>query len=256
MGRQNTWRRIHSPLSQGDAQQNRTKLDRILCVAAELFSRQGFARTSMRQLSGKARISLAGLYYYVTSKERLLFLLQKQVFTSLMDELKSGLSDYHTPQARLDYFIYNHLHFFLEHMSAMKVLSHESEALQGELLQEIRQIKRRYYRIAAELVADAAPALKHRPADLRLACLSLFGMVNWIYTWYRTESDGNARRLAYFMSGIFQQGLNNFTARSAVGRENYLKSKSRSGSTTFATSPIVFETLQSTEQDIPLSIRR
>jgi len=37
--------------------------------------------------------------------------------------------------------------------------------------------------------------------------MTLFGSMNWIYTWYRPEVDGEAKRLTDFMLGIFLRGF-------------------------------------------------
>ena len=41
----------------------------------------------------------------------------------------------------------------------------------------------------------------------RTAALSLFGMMNWIYTWYKAPLDGDADGLAREMGDIFVHGL-------------------------------------------------
>jgi len=41
----------------------------------------------------------------------------------------------------------------------------------------------------------------------RTAALSLFGMMNWIYTWYKPRLDGGAPELAREMGDIFLHGL-------------------------------------------------
>ena len=41
----------------------------------------------------------------------------------------------------------------------------------------------------------------------RTAALSLFGMMNWIYTWYKPRLDGDAEELAREMGDIFLQRL-------------------------------------------------
>lgn len=44
----------------------------------------------MRDLSRASGMSLAGLYYYFESKERLLFLIQKHTFSTIVGRLKRG----------------------------------------------------------------------------------------------------------------------------------------------------------------------
>jgi len=41
----------------------------------------------------------------------------------------------------------------------------------------------------------------------RTAVMSLFGMINWIYTWYNPRHDGTAKQLADEMSEIILSGV-------------------------------------------------
>jgi hypothetical protein len=41
----------------------------------------------------------------------------------------------------------------------------------------------------------------------RIAVLSLFGMMNWIYTWHNSRVDADARQIASEMSDIFLRGV-------------------------------------------------
>jgi hypothetical protein len=43
--------------------------------------------------------------------------------------------------------------------------------------------------------------------NARVAALSLFGMMNWVYTWYRRDADESPDDLARDMSDIFLRGL-------------------------------------------------
>jgi AcrR family transcriptional regulator len=63
----------------------------ILDHATEVFCLKGYEGASMRDLSRATGMSLAGLYYYFESKERLLFLIQKHTFTTILEKLKARL---------------------------------------------------------------------------------------------------------------------------------------------------------------------
>ena len=43
--------------------------------------------------------------------------------------------------------------------------------------------------------------------NARTAVMSLFGMINWIYTWYNPRVDGNAEALAQQMGDIVLNGI-------------------------------------------------
>jgi TetR/AcrR family transcriptional regulator, cholesterol catabolism regulator len=182
------------------------RLSKILQHATEVFDEKGYEGASMRDLSRATGMSLAGLYYYFESKEKLLYLIQKHTFTTIVDRLRQRLDEVSDPEQRIRLFILNHLEYFLRNRKAMKVLSHEDEVLKNGFGSEIAALKREYYRICVGLLDDFKEEKKVAFSS-RLAVLSLFGMMNWIYTWYNPRLDANAKVIAREMGDIFLQGI-------------------------------------------------
>jgi AcrR family transcriptional regulator len=186
------------------------RLAKILEHATAIFCEKGYEGASMRDLSRSSGMSLAGLYYYFESKEKLLYLIQKHYFTTVMKLLREELEDVTGAEERLRTFIVNHLEYFLSSPAAMKVLSHEDDVLEDELGTEIRAIKREYYHSCTDLV-DALKKDKSLEFNTRIAVLSLFGMMNWLHTWYNPGVDGNPRALARHIGDVFLRGIYSVT---------------------------------------------
>jgi TetR/AcrR family transcriptional regulator, cholesterol catabolism regulator len=184
------------------------RLAEILTHATEVFCKKGYEGASMRDLSRASGMSLAGLYYYFESKERLLFLIQKHTFTTIVGRLKVRLEGVSDPEEQVRIFILNHLEYFLDNQEAMKVLSHEAEALKNGFAAEVATIKREYYRICVGLL-DKLKSDRGLQFSTRIAVLSLFGMMNWIYTWHNPRADADAAQLAREMGDIFLRGVMN-----------------------------------------------
>jgi AcrR family transcriptional regulator len=182
------------------------RLAQILNHATDVFCKKGYEGASMRDLSRASGMSLAGLYYYFESKERLLFLIQKHTFSTIVQGLKSRLEGVTDPEQQIRIFILNHLEYFLANQAAMKVLSHEAEALKNGFASEVATIKREYYRICVGLL-DELKRDRGLQFSTRIAVLSLFGMMNWIYTWHNSRADADAGQLASEMSDIFLRGV-------------------------------------------------
>jgi AcrR family transcriptional regulator len=182
------------------------RLEHILDHATEVFCLKGYEGASMRDLSRATGMSLAGLYYYFESKERLLFLIQKHTFTTILEKLKARIDMVTDPEERIRIFILNHLEYFMSNQQGLRVLAHEDESLKNGLGAEIKGIKREYYRICLGLMEDLR---RERDLDFntRTAVMSLFGMINWIYTWYNPRVDGNAEALAEQMGNIILNGI-------------------------------------------------
>ena len=160
----------------------------------------------MRDLSRESGMSLAGLYYYFESKERLLYLIQKHTFSTIVQRLKARLESVSDAEERVRIFILNHLEYFLANQAAMKVLSHEDEALKNGFGSEVAAIKREYYRICVGLL-DQLKREHSLEFSTRIAVLSLFGMMNWIYTWHNPRVDADAAAIAREMGDIFLRGV-------------------------------------------------
>src|SRR6185437_7022629 len=108
------------------------RLENILEHATEVFCERGYEGASMRDLSRATRMSLAGLYYYFESKEKLLYLIQKHTFDTVLRSARERLASTSDPEQRVRSFIYNHIEYFLKNRKAMTVMSHEDETLTGE----------------------------------------------------------------------------------------------------------------------------
>jgi len=182
------------------------RLAELLASATSVFYEKGYEGASMRDISRASGMSLSGLYHYFDSKEKLLYLIQKHTFTTIVVRLRERLEQVSDPEQRIRMFILNHLQYFLDNRKAMKVLSHEDDVLKNGYGSEIAAIKREYYRICIGLLDEFK---RERKLDFssRLAVLSMFGMMNWIYTWYKPRIDANAEELAREMGDIFVHGI-------------------------------------------------
>jgi TetR/AcrR family transcriptional regulator, cholesterol catabolism regulator len=209
------------------------RLGHILDHATEVFCLKGYEGASMRDLSRATGMSLAGLYHYCESKERLLFLIQKHTFTTIVENLKARLEHVTGPEQSIRIFIRNHLEYFVSNQQGLKVLSHEDESLKNGLSAEIAAIKREYYRICLRLMEDLR---RDRRLDFnaRTAVMSLFGMINWIYTWYNPRIDGNAEALAEQMGNIVLNGI----VHGAKPRKKYSRGDSRPRLSSERSSPL------------------
>ena len=183
------------------------KLDHILRHSARMFAEKSFAGASIRDISRATGISLSGLYYYFDSKQRLLYLIQHDAFTLILARLQRRLPGASEPTSRLRILVGNHVDYFLSHPNEMKVLSHEEEALEEPLHGEVAAIKRKYYRLARKIFDEVAAAGLAPGLNPRVAVLSLFGMMNWVYKWHNPELDPGSDELTDAIVRIFLHGV-------------------------------------------------
>jgi AcrR family transcriptional regulator len=155
----------------------------------------------MRDVAKASGMSLAGMYHYVAGKEELLYLIQRRCFESVLSGAERAATETLTPVARLRAFIRHHLEFFAAHMHEMKVLSHEAESLAGERAEEILRLKRRYAELLQRLIVAAGGT------NPSVSAYALFGMMNWMYTWYRPSGRLSPAALADTFAELFLHGV-------------------------------------------------
>lgn len=205
---------------------SQAKLQHILLHSAAIFAKQGFSGTSIRDISRATGVSLSGLYYYFESKQKLLYLIQNTSFTFIIEHLQKRLEGVYEPEMRLRILVQNHIEYFLSHPNEMKVLSHEEEALESPYREEVAAIKRRYYAVARTIFDGLKTEGLASGLNARVAVLSLFGMMNWIYKWHKPKVDPNAEELTNAIVGIFLHGV-----RSSGMEENALSTAVAPGTT-------------------------
>jgi len=181
------------------------RLEHLLRTAARVFAEKGYHATTMRDLARATGMSLAGMYYYVQGKDELLFVIQERCFQQVLAGATAAVAETSSPVERVTRFIHHHLGFFASHMSEMKVLSHEAKSLTGAGLDKINRLKRRYVDLLARLIADLDTDGDGRP-DPRIAAYGLFGMMNWIYTWYDPKGPVSPETLADHFAHLFLTG--------------------------------------------------
>jgi TetR/AcrR family transcriptional regulator, cholesterol catabolism regulator len=184
----------------------------LLTSAVKVFADKGFHATSMREISRESGMSLAGIYHYVSGKTELLFLIQDRCFSQVIAGARAAISQEITAADRLRAFIHHHVEFFTAHMPEMKVLSHEEDELTGTRRAQVRKQKREYVNLLIGLLEQVTTADVNR----QVAAYALFGMINWIYTWYKPSGPVSPERLADELTHLFLNGFLQPTTNAAA----------------------------------------
>jgi AcrR family transcriptional regulator len=182
------------------------KLDRILTAATEVFAEDGYDRASIRSVVERAGVSIAGLYYYVRSKEELLYHIQYRAFSELVEQFEEESAAVADPADRLELIVRNHLKRFLSNLAELAVCSRELDRLKGEYQREVRSKQRQYFDLTLAVFEELCSGSESAP-DPRMSTLALFGSINWVFTWWRKKSGYTATRLARELTRLYLRGV-------------------------------------------------
>lgn len=199
---------IYGELGRGKTARFDAKLAHLLTRAAHVFAEEGYEKASMRTLARAADISLPGLYYYVSCKEELLFLIQFQVFGVLTEELEAILETNAAPEAHLDEMVSGHVRYVVQHLPELKVCTKDLDSLKGKYYQLVLERRQRYF----ELTRGILERLRRQDGGSRvepnLGTLHLFGSLNWLVMWFDPRRN-DPTELSQSLVTVFLGGYRN-----------------------------------------------
>jgi AcrR family transcriptional regulator len=157
----------------------------LLRQAAAVFARDGYDRASMAGLASECGVSKALFYHYYASKEALLFDIISTHLEELVEAVEAADDAGLDPEQRLERLVGALLEAYrdadAEHKLQIGTMQILPEAEQAQLKALERQLVTRF----AEAIRAVAPEAFEGTPLLKPVTMSLFGMLNWFYMWFR-----------------------------------------------------------------------
>jgi len=183
----------------------------ILRTAARLFQQRGYDATSMNDVAAALKLSKGGLYHHFQSKDEMLFHIMNHALDITDERVVKVVRGIQGPEERLRTLIKLHIEVVLSVRDReVTVMLHENHPLPPSLRKQINQRKKDYIHFVEGLIADVQRLKGSKgPVTARAAALSLLGMINWIYQWYKPEGRLQAQDLVpqyteLLFAGAFQ----------------------------------------------------
>ena len=165
----------------------------ILKAAAEVFARDGIARSSMNAVAKTCGISKANIYHYYASKDALLF----DILDSYLSDLSNHICNLplHNLNAKdkLNAITREVLYAYdgMDHQHKIQIEG--LPLLPKEQQKLLKEYQRSMLVIFSDVLSEIVPPkVKYDRIVLRNITMSLFGMLNWYYIW-NPNADLKAR---------------------------------------------------------------
>jgi TetR/AcrR family transcriptional regulator len=156
----------------------------ILDRSAKLFAQHGYDRTSMAEVAAACGVSKALLYHYYASKETLLFDILSVHLQELLDAA-NAVSTALPARERLRSLVGALLDAYRDADQQHKIQINEMAKLPPERQKALISMERDLVAVFAAAIADVLPAIGRSKTLLKPVTMSLFGMLNWHYMWFR-----------------------------------------------------------------------
>lgn len=181
----------------------------IIDAAVRLFHERGYSNTSMQNIADAVGLLKGSLYYYITSKEDLLFEIHERFMNVLIEKTESrkAAADL-PPRERLEGVIIDLLQLIRDYRAYVEVFFRERYSMEGSRWDAIHERRKRYEAVVREIIRDGQRDGSFR-ADLdeQIVSFGLFGMCNWSYQWLNPDGRLSAAEVARNFSTLFLDGL-------------------------------------------------
>ena len=158
----------------------------LLHEAAAVFAETGMEKASMAQIARAANVSKALLYHYYPSKDALIFAIIETHLTELDDAVAEADRPDLPPEERLSLLVWTVLQKYDGADNEHKVQLNAMDTLDDAQKSAIRAIERRIVKRFAGVLRQINPDLDNAERPLLMpVTMSLFGMMNWVYMWFR-----------------------------------------------------------------------
>jgi AcrR family transcriptional regulator len=183
--------------------------ERILKAAIELFASKGFDGTSVRNIAGKAGLSVPGMFHYFSSKEEVLY----EIITLFMDKAYNKIMEIYNadidPIEKLSEICKFYVEQYAGHKHQLTILISERKSLIPEHRRICITKERDYVKALKNLFKELAKRKLLKPIDHSILAFIFFGMVHWTYRWYNPEAKKGIgpNQLGRIFSEVFLRGI-------------------------------------------------
>jgi AcrR family transcriptional regulator len=183
------------------------RIMKIAKIAAGLFGTKGYLETSIDDIAAAARVTKGGVYHYFGSKAEILYFICSTYVDLDLQNLEESLGGIEDPVEKIKFIIFRHIKHYSTHEYGAKTLLNEAYCLPFNYYKQVKERERHYLRIVTQVLSEyVGPRAEKGP--ITALAFSLFGMMNWIYSWYDPRKSLKPEELSNLVFEIFTKGVN------------------------------------------------
>jgi TetR/AcrR family transcriptional regulator, cholesterol catabolism regulator len=161
----------------------------VTAAAVEVFWAKGYPAASIQDVADRVGVLKGSLYYYIDSKEDLLWRAIDEVHQEWSKILGAATALEADPLAQIHAFIKLHVEWYLANVKEITVFFREWQHLSGDRLKTIKQRRREYEKVIRDLITSAQQS-GHMAAELDITYTTRYVLaaVNAVPDWYRVSA--------------------------------------------------------------------
>jgi TetR/AcrR family transcriptional regulator, cholesterol catabolism regulator len=202
-----------NPPARAATERPRRRDQEVLQAATKVFHERGYADATVQDVADELGILKGSLYYYIKTKEDLLYWLLDEAHEAvevILDE--AAAREDLAPLDRLAHYVRGQVEFNVDNLPRVSIYYHDAGQLSGPRLRDIYRRRRTHIVWVTSMIRLAQDRGQVDPGlDPDVLANCMFGTMIWLYRWYRPAGDA-ARELVvdhvtrYAMAGITGAG--------------------------------------------------
>jgi AcrR family transcriptional regulator len=185
-----------------------SKEQEIITVAARLFKEKGYRATTLEDIAAAVGMLKGSLYYYIRSKEELLYLVVRDPIRQAYNKLEEIVTSEAPVKIKIAQAIVNHMTVFHQHYPHIAVYLHDYHHLMQQLEKTTIETPRHYHQLWATLLEQGVATGEVRgDLNVKVTGYAILGMCNWIYRWYNPQGALSAEEIAGIFTTLVLEGL-------------------------------------------------
>ena len=162
-----------------------SRRDQIIKAATRIFSEKTYHGTTLKDIADAVGMLKGSLYYYITSKEKLLAGIILEAVHTLNEDLVRVENANLTPVERLRQIVREHVKFNAIYREAGTLFVTEKNVISSLEMGELIEIFGRRDKLIARTLNQAVEMGLYRPVDVRITSLAIVGLCNSVLFWIR-----------------------------------------------------------------------
>lgn len=182
------------------------KRDAVIRAAARAFRDRGFHNTSLDDIAAELEVTKPTLYYYVRSKQDLLFECFQAGLAGIFVTLEEARRSRATGRERLRLVLRGYALAIASEFGWCMVRA-EDQDLDDTLSARIRARKAEIDREIRGLIRAGIEDSSIRACDAKITGFAIAGALNWIAHWHREAEELGPEEIADRFIEFFERGL-------------------------------------------------
>jgi AcrR family transcriptional regulator len=180
----------------------------IFEAVVKLFSKKGYHRTTLREISKESGIALGNLYDYISTKEDILYIIQEKATQAVMQAISKDNEGNFDPVEKLERLINSELDAMNKYQDLIMIIYQESHAMFKETLHSLLRSERSHVEQYEKVIREGIKRGFLKPLNVRMLANMIKMLIDtWVIKRWDLKGKVSIEEMKQGISDIVFAGI-------------------------------------------------